>query len=430
MGLIQITNKAFQLLKKRGLRALKQAVANKLYHVSLWDKYSEEALTLVSWLDFSASEVEDSRKVHLSFSGELKINSITWFIPDFTHPYYGGIYTILRFAQYFKEIKGVSNQFVIVGSISKNYASRAAEMIAQAFPSLADASVQQITSYKELIQIKPTDAAIASLWTTAYFLLRFNQTKRKFCFLQDYEPLFYPAGATYSQVEATYRFGFYGIANTPTIKEIYEQQYGGKANFFFPCVDIEVFSPIEPTKSNSSPYTVFFYGRPGNPRNGFELGAIALRKLKIRLGNQVRILSAGAAWNPKDFELEGVVENLGLLNYKQTADIYSSCDVGLVMMFTRHPSYLPFELMASGCLVVSNYNPATTWFLKEGQNCLLSESSATCLAEVLEKALLAHEERDKIVANALKEVQMFYTDWHKQIEKIYTYMCNPLVSEV
>ena len=115
--------------------------------------------------------------------------------------------------------------------------------------------------------------------------------------------------------------------------------------------------------------------------------------MKHRLGANVRIVAAGASWDPGDHELKGVVENLGLLSYTQTADLYRTCDAGLVLMFTRHPSYLPLELMASGCLVVTNRNPATQWLLRDRENCLLAQSSATCLAAALEWAAAHPDER-------------------------------------
>jgi glycosyltransferase involved in cell wall biosynthesis len=123
--------------------------------------------------------------------------------------------------------------------------------------------------------------------------------------------------------------------------------------------------------------------------------------------------------------LDGVVENLGVLTYEQTAELYRTCHAGLVMMFTRHPSYLPFELMASGCLVVTNYNPATTWFLKDGQNCRLANTSATCVADIMEEALLDDEQRKRMTRFAAHQIKTDFGDWNTQIEKIYRYMCNP-----
>ena len=42
-----------------------------------------------------------------------------------------------------------------------------------------------------------------------------RNTKRKFYFVQDYEPLFYPASSRSALAEATYRFGMPAIVNTP-----------------------------------------------------------------------------------------------------------------------------------------------------------------------------------------------------------------------
>jgi len=391
---------------------------------SLWGRYSLDASVLSECFDFIVSDLEASRNIVLSHRGHLDIKSINWFVPDFDHAFYGGIHTILRFASYFKERKGVQSRFVVLGDVPKQ---KIATAIGQAFPNLSGERIFVIQSEENLRTLEDADASVATLWNTAYFVLKFNRTARKFYFIQDFEPLFYPAGSTNAQAEATYRFGFYGITNTMTLKEIYEREYGARAEFFTPAVNTQIFHPSSQTKMKNDKgiFTVFFYGRPGHPRNGFELGAAALRRLKSRLGKKVRILNAGAHWNPGDFELNGIVENLGLLQYEETAALYRTCDVGLVMMFTRHPSYLPFELMASGCLVVSNNNPATTWLLQDGVNCLLSDPSASCFADVMERALTDIESRARITAKALDMIQERYSNWEEQMEKVYAFACDP-----
>jgi glycosyltransferase involved in cell wall biosynthesis len=274
--------------------------------------------------------------------------------------------------------------------------------------------------------VRPADACVATLWSTAYYVLKFTQTKRKFYFLQDFEPMFYPAGSTSAQVEASYRFGFYALTNTVSLARHYQQDYGGDATFFTPCVDTSMFYP--PTKRASgpdAPFRVFFYARPSHWRNGFELGAIALRKLKERLGQRVQIISAGQQWDPREYGLEGVVENLGLLSYQQTAELYRTCDIGLAMMFTRHPSYLPFEFMASGCMVVSNLNHETSWLLKDGENCLLSVPSASSIAATIARGLEDAQLRQQITERALRLVREQFADWDSQIEHVYAYMCDP-----
>jgi glycosyltransferase involved in cell wall biosynthesis len=347
-----------------------------------WSGYINEALMMSSWMDFSGRDLAASRKVHAENPGELDLRTMTWFLPEFQHAYYGGIYTLLRFAEFLTREHDLSHRFMLLGRTDP---ALSAEKISASFPKLSGFPVDNFQKYDQVGKLEATDAALASLWATSYFLLRFNQTKRKFYFLQDYEPLFYPAGSIFGQIEASYRFGFYGIANTPTIRQIYEEQYGGEAYSFYPCVDTDIFFPgadVHSNENRNEPWRLFFYGRPGHPRNGFELGAQALRILKKRLGKRLEVFSAGDVWTPEHYDLHGVVENLGLLEYRQTADLYRTCHAGLVMMFTRHPSYLPLELMASGSLVVTNTNPATRWLLQDGENCRLAEASATSLADV------------------------------------------------
>ena len=179
-------------------------------------------------------------------------------------------------------------------------------------------------------------------------------------------------------------------------------------------------------ENRSEPRILFCYARPTHVRNSFELLSEALRIVKKRLGKDVRIVTAGAEWLPAHFGLEGVVHNLGLLPYAATGALYRACTAGVALMMTCHPSYLPFELMASGALVIANSNPYNSWLLKNRENCLLAESSPTALADVLEEGLTDPVLREKLVTNALRTTQENYTNWDAQLEKIYRVMCDSL----
>lgn len=421
-----------------------------------WERYSRDALVNCQQWDFDLHDLEANRRLLEENAGPMTINSITWFLPLFQHAYFGGIYTILRFAAYFKQHKGVQSRFVMVvpgSTFNQRDLATVRNSIGEAFPALADADLTVVKDYADLEGLTYSDLAVATLWSTAYYVLRYNKTRRKAYFIQDFEPLFYPAGSSYAQAEASYRFGFVGVTNTQSLKQIYEQQYGAKAVAFTPSVDTNLFQPAlaltDPAGSSDGgqqasfgaistrpnqngqhgPYRVFFYGRPGQPRNAFELGITALRLLKERLGDGVEIVSAGANWEPRQYGVERVIENLGLLSYKQTARLYQSCQVGLSMMFTKHPSYLPFELMASGCLVVANDNPATSWLLRNRENCLTSPASASCLALTLELGLRDPHLRKSITYRAWREIEHTYANWETQIEKVYDFLTNKQPSE-
>jgi glycosyltransferase involved in cell wall biosynthesis len=422
--------RALEIQQQYGWRTLRNKVLRRLFGAPFgagaWELYSQEAQVSARMFDFSTRDVETSQQVQSATPGPLPIQHLTWFLPEFKHATYGGIYTILRLADFLTRHQAISHQFKILGgSDPEQVAQQVARQIASSFPALAGQSVESFQHPRQVARFSASDAAVATLWGTAYALLHYNQTRRKFYFLQDYEALFYPAGTISAQAEATYRFGFYGIANTPPLAELYTQYSGGSAIAFTPCVDPHIFYPAA-QPAQAEPYTLFFYARPGHPRNGFELGAQALRLLKQRLGKRLRILCAGDNWQPRRHDLHGVVENLGVLEYAATAQLYRTCQAGLVMMFTRHPSYIPLELMACGSLVVSNFNPATGWLLKHRQNCLLSGASATCLADTLEQGLLDHSLRQQITTQALSQVHALFQHWDVEMERIYQFMTGDI----
>ena len=295
----------------------------------------------------------------------------------------------------------------------------------QAYPELAESEVYLAPhgTEDELAAVPWADASISTLWVTCYPLLRFTSTGKKLYLIQDFEPIFYPAGTVHALAEQTYRIGFYGICNTLTLKEIYENQYGGRAVGFTPAVD-PIFHPGN-RNGGDDPYTVFFYGRPGHPRNCYELAIEALRGLKRELKDRVRIVTAGAWTGPDERSDASFVENLGLLEYRKTAELYRECDVGLVLSVSKHPSYLPMQLMASGALVVSNVNPAGSWLLRDEENCLLTAPTADALKEALMRGLLDSELRERLTTRAVSDIREGFSDWETPMNDVYRFMCDP-----
>jgi glycosyltransferase involved in cell wall biosynthesis len=373
---------------------------------------------LVEIFDFVPAQVERSNRLQAK-SGNGRLETITWFLPEFSNAFYGGIHTILRFADMFGRNHNVRSQFCTLGHMPER---RIRSQVAAAFPDLAAASTFFcVDAQSKVNELPATDAAICSLWTTAYAALEFEKTRRKFYFIQDDEALFYPAGSISALVEATYGFGFHGICNTVSLLKSYEDR-GGEGECFSPCIDTSVFH--HRNRANRFPHTLFCYGRPGHPRNSFELLSAALRLLKQRMGDRLLAISAGAEWDPSDYRLDGVVWNLGLLPYQSTGALYRMCDAGIAIMMTRHPSYLPMELMGCGSLVVTNRNPDTSWLLKDAENCLLSDLSPTSLADRLQEGLEDDSLRRRITDTAGDFVQKNYSSWEEQIAKIYRYMLS------
>jgi glycosyltransferase involved in cell wall biosynthesis len=351
---------------------------------------------------------------------QLEIESIQWFLPWFHTPLFGGIYTILRFADHFARVHGVENRFCVYDAKSHDDWKMIARKVGEVFPSLADAGFTTWQPAKAgedpFGHLAPADAVVATLWSSAYPVMRFNRVRAKFFFMQDFEPTFYAAGSASSLVEETYRFGIPGIVNTPGLAEVY-RSYGNPAVSFVPAVDTHMYHPpAEPLPDE--PVRIVFYGRPQTPRNAFGLGLAALSTVKKRYGDRVQIISAGEDWNPGQYSVKGLIENLGRLDsLDEVAALYRSCDVGLVFMLTKHPSYQPFEFMASGMATVTNSNPHTSWLLRHEDNALVAPGVPSLVAEQIGRLVEDPELRARIARRALEEVRAIR--WEDQIESVW-----------
>ena len=388
----------------------------------IWAGYTGDALQLAQIIDCGLEDICRSQHHSERVAADPAARICAWYLPCFDNPFYGGVMTILRLAESLKRRYGMRQRFLICGSANPVHMQG---MLGKAFPALGDSEVLILDSGDAIHSIPAADYSIATLWTTAYVVLGVRNTGLKFYMMQDYEPAFYPAGSTYAQAELTYRFGFLGICNTQTLKRIYEEEYGGSAVLLQPNVDRTVFFRDPAARDDGAAVKrLFYYARPGTPRNGFELAAAALRRVKARFGDQVQILCAGTGWDPAHYDLQNVVESIGMLPYRETADLYRSCHAGFVMMMTKHPSYLPFELMACGTTVVTNYNEANTWLLRDGGNCLLAPPSASCLSQTLIFALEHHQELQGIRDVASEEIQSM-PDWDQSLARVADFMQAP-----
>jgi O-antigen biosynthesis protein len=348
----------------------------------------------------------------------VEIRSIQWFIPYVPTVFLGGVYTILRFAAHFRREHGVDSRFCIY-DVPEAKAKRMTADLRSAFPELAEADVtfrdppEGGPAYSHL---RECDAAIATFWPSAYPVLRFDRARAKFFFVQDFEPYFYPASSAFALAEETYRFGLPGIVNTPGLADAY-RAFGSPAVSFIPAVDIDRYRPpSEPLAG--SPVRVFFYARPSTARNAFGLGLASLATLKQRFGDHVEIICAGESWNPGQFGYADTVSNVGRLrNLDEVSTLYRSCHIGLVLMVTKHPSYQPFEFMASGMACVSNANPDTAWFLKDDHNCLLARAVPDAIAGRIGRLVDDVELRSRLTATALEQVRA--VRWDDQIERVW-----------
>ena len=374
---------------------------------------ASDRLALSGDADLGPSELAAHADVLRAYEArdELEIGSILWFLPWCHLASGGGIYTVLRFADHLAREHRVDSRFHVYDRTDPAAGRDVAAKIAGAFPALSGA---QVTVAGEAPAA--CDAAIATAWTSVFALVRFGRTQAKFFFVQDYEPDFYPAGSASALLEEAARLGVPGIVNSPGLADAY-RALGNRAVAFRPAVDTERYHPAERGPTDG-PVRIFFYGRPSSPRNAFGLGLAALRRVKAAHGARVEIVCAGEDWNPGQFGVADVLVNRGMLeDLDEVADLYRGCDVGLVFMLTRHPSYQPLEFMASGMATVSNRNPWSAWLLRHEENALLAPPLPAAVAEQVGRLVTDAALRERVAAAGLHDARG--VSWPEQIEHVW-----------
>jgi GT2 family glycosyltransferase/glycosyltransferase involved in cell wall biosynthesis len=381
------------------------------------------ASTLAQRSRASARDVEAVHQLHQKNREPFPIKTINWFLPGIDSPFYGGINTTFRLATYLSRTKGVRNRFIVFDNGTPGYFHKG---ITAAFPALEDSEVFIADNDAALAGVPPSDAAVATLWTTAYDLARWPGARRKFYMIQDFEPLFYPGGTLYALAEESYRLGLYGLCNTQHLGDIYRDKYGGSGFSFSPSVETQVFhNDGRVAKSSDEPVTVFVYARPGHWRNCWELAYAALAEVKQRLGHKVRIVAAGSWAIPEDVGDYPCIKQLGLLDYRATGTLYRQCDIGLALTVSEHPSYLPLELMACGTTVVAFDNPAGYWLLADGKDALLTPRTIDGLADAVERLVDDPELRARLASAATERIRANHSNWDASFREMYEYLSNP-----
>ena len=188
------------------------------------------------------------------------------------------------------------------------------------------------------------DAVVATSWPTAYVAFNAACSGKRFYFVQDFEPHFYPVGTYSVMAENTYRMGFHGITAGAWLAQKLTREYGMDADYFPFGSDTSLYHR-DPASRRSG---VAFYVRSGTPRRGSELGLLAL-ELFAKRRPHARIHLFGD-------KLEGLRFNCinhGPVSPAKLNDIYNQCFAGLCLSFTN-VSLVPYEMLAAGCVPVVN----------------------------------------------------------------------------
>lgn len=339
-------------------------------------------------------------------SENVPAGSMTWLVPDFNASS-GGHINILRFMALLKDCGFPEQRLVVVEPHRWGSTAEAQAALNAAF---GDNGITVLLGARS---IEPCQYLVATGWQTAYWVSKYRDTACRLYFVQDFEPAFYAQGTEYVLAENTYKLGLIGITAGPWLAEKLHEEYGMRTiSFNFAC-DLELYKPYEkrPTKTKH----IFFYARPVTPRRCFELGLLALKKVCDQVPDTAVIF---AGWDVSGYEIPFHHLNAGTLPVSSLPDLYSQCDVGLILSSTNL-SLLPLEMAACGCPLVINRGANATWLLTEDEAyyCDLEVSS---IAKTLVEALENPERTAKRAASALSRANS--VSWKAEAERVSEFL--------
>jgi hypothetical protein len=192
------------------------------------------------------------------------------------------------------------------------------------------------------------DGCVATSWPSAHVLASRSDTRtRRFYFVQDFEPYFFPRGSEYALAEDSYRFGFRCIAIGHMVAEQLRSEVGVDADLAeFGC-DTDVYHLTNPGQRSG----VVFYAKPDVPRRGYWLGVSALAEFHRRCPDQeIHVFGDQVGDIPFPVTRHDRLTPAGL------NALYNRTIAGYAMSFTNI-SLVAEEMLAAGTIPVVNDSP-------------------------------------------------------------------------
>jgi len=196
--------------------------------------------------------------------------------------------------------------------------------------------------------IADAHAVIATCWESVYPVVASPSRGTRFYFVQDFEPLFHPAGSEYLLAEATYRFGLHGITAGRWLAQKLARDYDMVTDSFdFGC-DPETYPMDQTPEAARLRRGICYYGRPSTPRRAHAL-AVAALDLFAEQHPEVEIHLYGERLDALPF----AATQHGLLSPTELGALYNRCVAGLTLSATN-VSLVPLEMLSAGFLPVVN----------------------------------------------------------------------------
>ena len=393
--------RSIKIIKEEGFGVWFSAVKQYLEETKGKNKVSK--INLDHW-NYITDYVKNEKKPFLPKPQKGEIPTLNWIIPPFGKGS-GGHLNIFRYI-FLLEKMGYFNRIYVFGQTGFNSPDEAKIFIQKNFFPI-NSEIHLSTD-----NIANSDGIIATSWETAYVVNTIGNCYKKFYFIQDYEPNFFPKGSESFFAENTYRFDLHRITMGPWISDLLHKNFYLKSDYLEFGYDPKIYGKNPPDLNRKSNNHIFFYSRPATARRCFDLGLLALKELNRR-GIEFKLFTVGQEIH--NYDLPFTANNLGILTLEELGKLYSNTDLGLVFSSTN-TSLLPFEMMASGCPVIELKSPSNSITFPNPEIIRLADPNPIGIADAIEELLKDEQKRKHQIQTAYEYVSGM--TWEKSAEKL------------
>jgi glycosyltransferase involved in cell wall biosynthesis len=197
-------------------------------------------------------------------------------------------------------------------------------------------------------QLAEFDLVIATEWRTAYYAFHaYTQNIPVVYFVQDFEPMFFPAGAVQSFAEETYKFPYKFITISPWLTKVLTEKYS-----ITEASGIEIgYNPKEyfiSKEFTNRENRIAIYARKNTDRRGWELLELILQKIDRQ---KIKIDLFGIEDDSDIKRIHPGITSHGIIDKKKINEIYNNAKLAITFSYTNY-SINPQEMNATGLPVL------------------------------------------------------------------------------
>jgi glycosyltransferase involved in cell wall biosynthesis len=324
---------------------------------------------------------------------------ITWVIPDFV-PGAGGHMTIFRIASYLERF-GHDVRFLVQNPSVHKTEADAFNTINRHFQPFSGS----VEFFQGVTPVAEGDALIATDRFTCYPVRAMDRFVRKFYFVQDYEPSFYPVGSESLLTEATYHFDFDCLCAGDWLHKQMAGKFGRWSMSWPLAYDPAIYN-VNGVLGARRQNRIALYARYVTPRRAVELAFMALEILQSR---NVDFEVDFFGWRLGKLTVNFPYRDLGILEAEELANLYREATVGVVFSATNH-SLVNKEMMGCG-LPVIDLDLDTVRSVFPDNSMAFAQPTPEGIADEIQRLLEQPELRDHLRRGGLSYVKEL--SWEK-----------------